>query len=195
MKGKIAKIISIIGHPLFTIPLYILIVMFAFEDFKRAAFISLLIVGGIFIPLNVRLYIKSKNGSYTNFDVSDRSQRKSVFLFILPLMIAVTFLLYKTGQPQNVCMGVLFATILVFISQIVNFYIKSSLHVSLNIFLSFIILPVFFTLGIILLLFTGLIGYSRIVLGRHTRSEVFYGAAIGLIISLIMLYCEGFFKI
>lgn len=188
MKHKIATVISTAGHPLITIPLYVIIVMFAFEEPKRAAFVSLLVVGGIFIPLSIRLFIKSRNGSYTNFDVSDRQQRKSLFVFILPLLFAVTFILYKTGQPKGIFLGVLFATILTVVSQVVNFFIKSSLHVSLSIFLSFLMMPLFFNLSVCMLVFTILIGWSRIVLGRHTRMEVFCGAGVGLVISLIMLF-------
>jgi hypothetical protein len=193
-KRKIARFISVVGHPLITIPLYVIIVMFAFEDFKRASFVSLLIVGGIFIPLSVRLFLKSQNGSYTNFDVSDRQQRKSVFVFVLPLLILVTFILYKTGQSKGIFLGVLFATILTALSQIVNFFIKSSLHVSLNIFLSFLMMPLFFKLGICMLGLTAIIGWSRVVLGRHTKREVFFGAGVGTIISLIMLFYDGFLK-
>ena len=81
MKKKIAQLVSVAGHPLLTIPLYAAFVLFTFEDVKTASFNSALIIGCIFIPLILRLYLKSRNGSYTNFDVSDRKQRKSMFFF------------------------------------------------------------------------------------------------------------------
>jgi membrane-associated phospholipid phosphatase len=49
-----------------------------------------------------------------------------------------------------------------------------------------------FNIGIALLLFTGLLGWSRIVLRRHTLKEVLTGGGLGLIIGLIMLYTEGY---
>jgi len=151
-----------------------------------------LIIGCIFIPLIVRLYLKSKNGSYTNFDVSDRKQRKSVFVFILPILCIVTFVIYKTGQSTNMFLSMLMATILVFILQLINHYVKSSLHVSLNIYLSFLVITINYKIGIILLILTGFIGWSRIVSGRHTLKEVLFGAAIGLTVSLIMIHAEGY---
>jgi len=84
----------------------------------------------------------------------------------------------------------LFATILVLISQVVNLFIKSSLHVSLNIYLSFLVMTLNLKIGILLFLFTGLLGWSRIELGRHTLKEVLAGGVIGLSISLIMFYIE-----
>jgi hypothetical protein len=192
MKLKIAKLISIIGHPLLTIPIFVAIVMFTYEDFKKASVISFLIIGCIFVPIILRMYIKSKNQSYTNFDVSDRLQRKSLFIFALPILIIITFILFKTKQSTNLCLSVLFATILIFISQIINLYLKSSLHVSLNIYLSFLVMTVNFKIGVILFLLTGIIGWSRIVLGSHSTKEVLYGGVLGLIISLIMVYTEGY---
>ncbi len=186
MKQKVAKCISVIGHPLITIPLFVIITTFSQNDFKKAVFISSLIVGCVFLPLVLQLYRKSKNGTYTNFDVSDRKQRKSMYLFIVPLLLVVTAVLYLSGQSANLCLSVFCALVLIFISQLVNFYVKSSLHVSMNIYLSFLIMPMNTVIGIIVLLFTALIAWSRIVLGRHTFKEVWVGTILGLIIGLIM---------
>jgi len=178
-----------------TFPLFIVIVMFGFKGFNEAALVSSLIVGGIFIPVILWVYLKSKNGSYTNFDVSDRNQRKSLFLFVIPLLTVVTVVLFATNQSRNLCMSVLFALILTVISQFINFFVKSSLHVSLNIYLAALIFTVNFEMGIVVLLFTGLLSWSRIKLGRHTIKEVLFGLSIGAIMSLLMLVTEGFLKI
>jgi len=190
MKQKIARIISIVGHPLLTIPLYVLFVMVGFEDIKRAALNSFLIIGCIFIPLALWLFVKSRNGTYTNFDVSDRKQRKSVFVFIIPILCVVTYILYKTGQSSHLWQSMFFALLLVVILQLVNFKIKSSMHVALNIYLSFMIMTVNYKIGIVILLLTGLIGWSRIVLGRHSLKEVVFGAVIGFTVSIFMFYME-----
>ncbi len=187
MKQKIANFISIIGHPLLTIPVFVVIGMLGSDDIENAVFISFLIIGCVFIPLGVLLYLKSKNGTYTNFDVSDRIQRKSLFFYIVPLLIIVTFVLFITGQNSNLCISVLLATVLVIVSQIVNLFIKSSLHVSLNIYLSFMLMMLNFNAGVALLLFTVLLGWSRIILRRHTLKEVLYGGCIGLTIGILRL--------
>ncbi|MDD2305157.1 MAG: phosphatase PAP2 family protein [Prolixibacteraceae bacterium] len=189
---KIAKAISFIGHPLLTIPLFVAVMMFAFEDFEKALLNSALIIECIFLPLFLRMYIKSRNGTYTNFDVSDGIQRKTLFTFIIPLMVVVTFILFKTSPASNLSLSVLFGTILAIISQIINLFIKSSLHVSLNIYLSALVMTADLRIGIAVFLFSGLIAWSRIALGRHTWKEVVFGSCIGLIISATMLYAEGF---
>ena len=108
---KIAKAISFIGHPLLTIPLFVAVMMFVFEDFEKALLNSALIIGCIFLPLFLRMYIKSRNGTYTNFDVSDRIQRKTLFTFIIPLMIVVTVISFKTSAASNFSLSILFGTI------------------------------------------------------------------------------------
>jgi membrane-associated phospholipid phosphatase len=191
---RIANIISVVGNPLYTIPVFVLIVMFGNEDFSKASLISFLIIGCIFIPVILWMYIKSKNGTYTNFDVSDKNQRKSLFWFAFPLVLIITVFMFVTNQSRNLSISMLFALILVVTSQITNFFIKSSLHVSLNIFLSSLIFTVNYKMGIAVLLFTGLLIWSRLKLERHTVKEVFTGFVIGLLISLIMLITEGYLE-
>ena len=189
---KIANFVSVIGNPLYTIPLFVLIVMFGKEDFSKAVLISFLIVGCIFIPVILWMYIKSRNGTYSNFDVSDKHERKSLFWFAFPFISVITVLMFVTNQPRNISVSMLFALILVVVSQVTNFFIKSSLHVSLNIFLSALIFTVNYKIGIAVLFFTGILIWSRLKLERHTVKEVITGFVIGLTISLIMLKVEGF---
>ena len=192
MKKKIAQLVSVAGHPLLTIPLYAAFVLFTFQDVKTAFFNSALIIGCIFIPLILRLYLKTRNGSYTNFDVSDRKQRKSMFFFIIPLLSIVTAVVFITGQSVNLCLSLLFALVLVVISQLVNLHIKSSMHVSFHLYLSFLVMSLNYRVGIIVLLISIPIAWSRMALGMHTLKEVVSGGVIGLTVGLCMIYAEGY---
>ena len=100
--------------------------------------------------------------------------------------------MFVTHQPRSFCISVLFALILLVVSQLVNYCIKSSLHVSFSIYLSSLILMLNYEVGIGAFLFTGLIGWSRVKLGRHTVKEVIVGFFIGVVLSMIMLYSEGY---
>lgn len=192
MKQKFAQLVSIIGHPLLTIPLFVLAVMFSKEDKCTATLVSFLIIGCFFIPVTIRLYIKSKNGSYSNFDVSDRIERKSLYTFAIPLLAVVFLALYFTDQPLSVCLSVLFAFILLVASMVVNFFLKCSLHVSLNVFLAALAYDVSIKLAAGILIFTVLLIWSRITLGRHSLKEVVFGFILGILVSVIMLYFQEF---
>lgn len=189
IKTSVARMISIIGHPMLTAPLFVLIVLFTGNDLKSASFLTLLIIGGVFIPIVTWMFLKSKNGSYTNFDVSDQKQRRSLFRFAIPIMVVVTTVLFITHQSRNTCLSLLFATILVVVSQVVNyFFIKSSLHVSLTLYLAFLSLAIAPILGYALMVLSILIGWSRVELKRHTISEVVVGAVIGVGIGGALFY-------
>ena len=88
------------------------------------------------------MYLKSKNKRYTNFDVSDKSQRQWWYIFALLILLVTAIILFVTAQPRTLSLPVLFSLLLLVTSQIVNYFIKSSLHVSLNMLLSFLIVPV-----------------------------------------------------
>jgi len=192
VKQKIAAYISLMAHPLITISIFILVVMFSYEEFNKALFISFLLVGCVIVPSTIRNYIKTKNGEYTNFDVSVKKQRNSMYLFAITLLVIINCILFFTKQSEDLFLGALFALFLLIVSYLVNFSIKCSGHVSLTIYLAFLIMPINLTIGIIVLLFSGPIGWSRVELKRHTPKEVYTGAIIGFTIGLLMIVTEGF---
>lgn len=189
MKTKIASFISTIGHPLLTIPVFSVIVFFTYEAFEKAVVHATLIVVGFFLPLSIKMYLSSKNGTYTNFDVSNRTQRQSWYIYAMLLLLALTIILFVTDQPRVLRLSVLFSLVLLLASQIMNYFIKSSLHVSFTIFLSFLILPISLFMGLFFLAFTIAIAWSRLTLKRHSLKEIIAGTVLGLIIGIASFYC------
>lgn len=194
MIQKVAKVISILGHPFLTIPIYTLAITFSVCEIKDALFISFIIVGCFFVPVILWNFINTKRGKYTNFDVSDQKERGSMYVFVIPILTAVLFIFYLSHQSSSLILTILFALILTVVSYLINFKIKCSGHISLTIFLSFIVLPKNLTAAFILLICALIIGWSRIALKRHTFIEVLAGMIIGLIIGLSMLYFQGYFN-
>lgn len=188
MKTKFASFISVIGHPLLTLSLFAIIASFTYEEFLQALLHSSLIVAGISLPLTLKMYLNSKKGTYTNFDVSNKKQRQSWYIFAILVLLIVTIILFVTDQPRTMRMAVLFSLILLVTSQIINYFIKSSLHVSLNILLSFLIIPMNLILGLLFMFFTILIASARLTLGRHTVKEIIAGTIIGLTVGIFSLF-------
>jgi len=186
MTTKIAKCISVIGHPLLTIPVFVVSVLFQFQDFKSALLPSILIVFGIIVPLIIKMYRGEKKGFYTNFDVSDQEQRKSWYFFAIGLLSFTVIILFATNQPRVICFGFLLSALLLFCSQVVNYYIKCSLHVAINAFLSFLIFPINVYFAALFFLFVVVIAWSRVCLRRHTIKEVTTGAILGTVFGLLL---------
>lgn len=178
---RMAKALSILGHPLLTISLFALYITFQQLPTRNASIISALLLGGVVIPISWYNYRKVKHGRYTNFDVSDQRQRAQFYPVLIGLISLMTGLLFATHQPRPFCYGTACALLLVVSSYGVNRYIKASLHTSLSFFLTWAIYSINQPLGLMMGVFSILIGASRLVLERHTLLEILVGALIGLV--------------
>ena len=178
---------SILGHPLLTISLLSGYVGFLRLPQKSAVIICGLLLAIVIIPVVWHNYQKVNNGKYTNFDVSSRSQRSGFYPVLIGLTLLFLALLAVTGQPYVFIHGTMCMLLLLVSSYCINFYIKTSLHTSISIFIAVGFYSLNHSLGLILGIFTILVALSRLVLNRHTISEILVGALMG-VISGICLY-------
>jgi membrane-associated phospholipid phosphatase len=194
MKVKAARFISLICHPLITLPVFTIVVLFLKERAKDALLHSSMIIFGFFLPLTLHMYRKFKNGSYSNFDVSNRNQRQLWYQFASLLLLVVTTIMFATEQPKSLQLSILSFLILLLISGIINYRIKTSLHVTLTIYLAFLIIPMSFHIGVILISLTIVVGWARIILRRHTLKEVLTGFIIGTLVGVSSFVCDYLYK-
>lgn len=187
IKTNIAKYISIIGHPFLTIPVFLLIILFAREDVTNPGTLATMIIGGIFIPISVITYFGVKRGKYTNLDVSDQAQRQRWFMLSTVLVGAVTAMLWITQQDKLVCLAMTVSLFLMITSQVVNTVLKASMHVAYHAYLSFVIYFFNHWIGILFLLFLTVLAWSRLHLKRHTKPEVLFGLLLGVSFGAIFL--------
>ncbi|MDV7695734.1 phosphatase PAP2 family protein [Chryseobacterium soli] len=185
---KISKIISDFFNPLtslFIFFAYMSVQEYSFKD-SLVYFLPILLI--IIVPVIVWLVWNVKTGRYTNMDVSNRIQRKTLYLFIAACVIGyITFNYIKNGYIDFV---MLFILILLFALQISNFFIKSSMHTAFNVFVAALFFALDWKMGLIWLGIAALVGITRIILKRHTVKEVFMGAGIAFLVSFIYLYCN-----
>lgn len=178
---KASLAISTIGNPLITFSVFVLFITLKTMDGMSAALLSLLVIGGVTIPISINNYVKTKNGKYTNYDVSDREQRQGFYHFLLVLIGGVTGILYLTNQPAAFRHGSLVFFVMVIISYVINYRLKVSMHTSISVYLGITLLLVNFNAGLAMLVFAVLIGLSRLVLKRHSVAEVVAGLAVGFV--------------
>ncbi len=185
---KLATLISITGHPLITIPICVSIILLTLPGINFSVLETVLTLGLLIIPTTLWIVVKYKRGSYTNLDVSDKKQRTSLYLFVLPLLITVILFLHYSNKSLPIRNGFLFAFILFFVSFLINFRVKISLHVSLNTFLATSLFITYPQVSIIFLIFCIAIAWSRIVLKRHSYLEACLGFFLGLSTGLAFLF-------
>lgn len=167
------------GHPLVTVPFVVIYILFQTQPFRNALFISGLVVGIIQIPVLINLSRKLKKGKIESFDVSNRNERKKFYFLVLPLLILVNLILFYTNQPKDLIYSFLFAILLILIMQAMNYFIKSSLHVAVNIYLGFLLFNLNPIVGIFWWSFVLIIAWSRLELKKHTTQEIVCGFVIG----------------
>jgi len=182
---KFAYRISIIGHPLVTISVFVLIYGYLFYDIKTTISAFLLIVLVVILPITINNYWQSKNGVITNFDVSDRKQRASLYPYLLLLMAIITGVMYFFDYPKSITEGVGYFFLMLLLMSLVNFKLKASLHAASSFFICMLILKVSWPAGIVAVLFSFMVAWSRLVLKRHTLSEIIAGSASGILFGLL----------
>ncbi|MGL6129092.1 phosphatase PAP2 family protein [Chryseobacterium artocarpi] len=185
---KVSKVISDFFNPLVSLIIFFVYMSVRQYTTKESFLYFLPILLMIIIPVIIWLIWNVKTGRYTNMDVSNRVQRKTLYIFIAACV--VTYLIFNYIRNGYLDLVMLFILILLFVLQISNFFIKSSMHTSFNIFVAALFFTLDWKLGLVWLGIAILVGVTRVILKRHTVKEVFMGAGIAFMVSFIYLYCN-----
>lgn len=181
-----SKIISTVFNPLTSLILYFLYHSYHNLDLKTAIkeFLPILLI--IIFPISAWLLWNVMKGNYSNMDVSNRKQRNSLYVFISIVMMLYLLYQYFFGNAADYTM--LFLFVLIIMMQISNFFIKSSMHTSLNIFAATLFFSMNPSIGIVWFLLSIIVAITRIILKRHTIAEVIMGAILALLVSFAYLF-------
>ncbi|EPR65076.1 phosphatase PAP2 family protein [Cyclobacterium qasimii] len=188
MKQKIALIISKVGHPICLLLTFLVYFLFSIHDPAKAFWTLTIIISLGILPLIGWNLYRTRKGLYSNFDVSIRSQRSSMYRFILVLAVIVLAALWFSNQPSSVIIGSLILIQLLLLAFFLNYKIKISLHVAIAVFTGFGLWEINKEFSMIIWAFTPLIGWSRWYLGRHFPIELFWGFVLGIICGLEIIY-------
>ena len=185
---NISKVISDFFNPLVSLILFFVYMSIRQYNFKDSILYFLPILLMIIVPVIIWLVWNVKTGRYTNMDVSNRVQRKTLYIFIAACVIS--YLLFNYIRNGYIDLVMLFILVLLFALQISNLFIKSSMHTAFNVFVAALFFSLNWKMGIAWLGIAALVGITRIILKRHTVKEVFMGAGIAFLVSFIYLYCN-----
>ncbi|AKK74067.1 ABC transporter permease [Chryseobacterium sp. P1-3] len=185
---SVSKIISDFFNPLISLFIFFIYMSIKEYSFKDSLLYFLPILLMVIVPVIIWLVWNVKTGRYTNMDVSNRVQRKTLYIFIAACVI--TYLIFNYIRNGYLDLVMLFILLLLFVLQISNLFIKSSMHTAFNIFVAALFFTLDWRIGLLWLGIAVLVGITRIILKRHTIKEVFMGAGIAFLVSFIYLYCN-----
>ena len=186
---RVAKVISFLGHPLLTATAFLLFIA------HRSSAVSLresgFVIAAIVIPLALWNLRQTRIGAYSNFDVSIRTERHSMYLVSLALTALAVLVLYlsKMAFPLRAgitCMLALFAT-----AAAANHRIKVSLHAAISCYLAVVMMAIDPRAGVAWFGCALAIALSRLVLRRHTLPELAWGGALGVAGGVVLVVWLG----
>jgi len=185
---KVSSFISNFFNPIFSLIFYFVLYSAYNSSLEEALarFAGLLLLA--IVPVTGWIIWNVKRGSYTNMDVSDQRQRRSLFPIIAAALLLYLFVTYF--QTQNVDTPVVGLLVLLLLLQASNYFVKSSMHTALNVYTSALMFEVKWYWGFIWLMITFLVAISRLILQRHSVKEVLTGAGIATAISVLYLFLK-----
>ena len=188
MSDFIAKIVSLVSSPsLIIIPLTYGVIFKSTSNITyslRWTFISMFFVflAGLFILYGV------VKGYYSNFDISKREQRGSIFAFAIALTIIYMMVIVIFKGPNSILLSLLGFLLGIAVISAVNTKVKASIHLavfsSVSVALGILYGGVFWAL----LILAPLVAWSRIRLKKHILSETIIGAVLGTLLVLFLYY-------
>lgn len=176
---KTAKFISVTGHPLLFGNAYVIFMSFQNLERKIALMVSLLVIVLVAVPIIWNNYRKMKSGEYTNFDVSDRMQRKGFYPFAISLFSVLLLVFWILDFPGEVLRQTCVFFVMVLTMALVNLKIKASMHAGIAFYIALNIFVFGFLPGGVTLGFALAVAWSRWQMKRHSLKELVIGAIIG----------------
>ena len=182
---KFCKLISNFFNPLISLVIYYIYSSFSGGSAtSNIQFLPILFI--IILPILFWLIYNVKVGKYSNMDVSNREQRKSLYLFIAGVMLL--YLAYDYFIVEHLNLEIVFIFLLLIAMQISNYFIKSSMHTAFNVLVAAFLFVLNPLMGAVWMGISILVGYTRILLKRHSLKEVLMGAFLALVISLVYIF-------
>lgn len=189
MRG-VAKIISIVFHPLLMTTYLFLLLSFYVTPILQpirpsAGFLGLIFLMTFVLPALNFLFFKV-TGTVENLAMPERKQRIIPFLFISILYCVVTFLFYWKVKVPSVTSMLMIISAMVVISAVITLFYKVSIHSAAVWGIIGILLPLnkisngtLLVPTVVLVVIAGLVMSSRLLLNAHTPREVLAGSLLG----------------
>jgi len=197
---KLAKIISIIFHPLLMPTYGFLIILYTKNYFStftptnlKLVILSVTFIFTFVLPA-INALILLKMGRIKSLEMKTNNERITPYGSATVYYFALYYLFYNAGFPSVFKVVVLGAAISILIILVINYKWKISAHTAgiggiagaitgliyrLQIDVHFILMLVLFIAGIV--------GYARLKLNAHTPSQIYLGFFLGLSVELLLM--------
>jgi len=197
---KLAKINSIIFHPLF-IPVYGMIIIFSAPTLfgylpftVKKLLLLIVLINNVLLPVSLLPFFRYKN-LISSWTINNRIERNIPLIISSILYSLTSFIIFRLPIPVFLKSFILSVFILSVILTLINFWWKISLHstgvgalISLVIILAFKMYTPLVWYLISVIIIAGIVLSSRLRLNTHSPLQVWLGFLTGFLgLSLFML--------
>ena len=174
-----------------SLPLIALVAFYQARDLFAALFYALSTL--LFLSLAPAMYvlIGVRQGRISDIEVSNRSERAGPFLFGMMSTIVGLFILLITHGPKNLETLLFLTGVCGIVMMLTTLWWKISIHTSSLACAATVLTSLY---GIVMLpayLLVVLVGWSRVVLRRHTVAQVVIGALVSIVITMVIMKVRG----
>ncbi|MCA9308561.1 MAG: hypothetical protein R3B92_02895 [Patescibacteria group bacterium] len=190
---QLAKFVSVILHPLVVIPATLFSLSYLSTQNLSGSLLLVFITGSVFVmPTFFYILYNQKTGKFSNFDVSERTQRDSLYVFLLILLLlllGVLKYLNLSGLPRLSLAAALFTLVISFFIN--KYFAKVSLHTAIIVGSCCISIFISIYTSIVLFFLALCVSWSRVFLKRHSGLEVVLGWLVAVTSVAISFYLFG----
>lgn len=201
MTQYLAKIISVIFHPLL-VPTYALLILINIQVHSilvlpqdyRYTIVGIVFITTFVLP-SVIIFILLKTGKIKSLEMHLQQERTLPMIIIAGAFYGTYYLLKQNSLTGLMALFMVGATMLVLLALLVNYMTKISLHMTAwgGLFGTFLGLAISFHYNLIALLFfliflVGIVGSARLKLNAHTPMQIYGGFLLGTGI-MVLLFC------
>jgi membrane-associated phospholipid phosphatase len=189
---RLARYISIILAPAtISIPMVVLVAIYHSNNPTSSLLYVALTL--FFLSCGPLAYILLgvRSGRLSDVDVSRRTERSGPFLFSIASMMLGFFVLGALHGPKNLETVLLGTALTALGLMVTTYWWKISVHAT-SVAGAVTVLVVLYGAPMLpVILVSGLVSWSRVVLGRHTIAQVVAGSLVGMVLTSVLFLVRG----
>lgn len=180
-----ARLLSVIFHPLAVIMAFSYWYIATFYNENLALLVMKMFGYIVVFPIVIFNSIQLLRGKISNFDLSNQQERNKSYPLLLLIISLLLIIAIYLKLPKNLLLILGFFATMLLLFYFFRNQLKISLHAATSFFITAIIIMDFGKIGLYAAVISLLVALSRIILKRHTITEVVVGGGSGLLIGFL----------
>lgn len=178
-KTKIARLVSVAGHPFVMIVLLVLLLSWTMDRAAAWRITGFVAVIGL-VPTGLLLWRRSTSRRRPTTDNSAPEDRTMFYFSLFAVLLLSSVYFHFVEHSAILVRGSAVTALMSAVAAVFNRWIRLSLHLAFATYTGLVLTRIHPGDGLPILIFVPFLAWSRLVLLRHTLPEVIGGAALGL---------------